>query len=140
MIPILKFEDLAPEDILNRDIQAEEDVSAAVDAVLAEVKSGGDTALKALTKRFDGAELEELQVTEDDLDSISGFPRTIEGVEIGVMIRNSEPGKAKLSVRTAPGYDASAYCARLGGGGHAAAAGCATETGAPETLRSSRTT
>ena len=69
--------------------------------------------------------VEELQVTEDDLDSISGFPRTIEGVEIGVMIRNSEPGKAKLSVRTAPGYDASAYCARLGGGGHAAAAGCA---------------
>ena len=69
--------------------------------------------------------VEELQVTEDDLDSISGFPRTIEGVEIGVMIRNSEPGKAKLSVRTAPGYDASAYCARLGGGGHAAAASCA---------------
>ena len=69
--------------------------------------------------------VEELQVTEDDLDSISGFPRTIEGVEIGVMIRNSEPGKAKLSLRTAPGYDASAYCARLGGGGHAAAAGCA---------------
>ena len=68
--------------------------------------------------------VEELQVTEDDLDSISGFPRTIEGVELGVMIRNSEPGKAKLSVRTAPGYDASAYCARLGGGGHAAAAGC----------------
>ena len=35
MIPILQFDRLAPEDILNRDIQAEEDVSAAVDAVLA---------------------------------------------------------------------------------------------------------
>ena len=68
--------------------------------------------------------VEELGVTEDDLDSISGFPRTIDGVCVGVMIRNSEPGKAKLSVRTAPGYNASAYCARLGGGGHAAAAGC----------------
>ena len=69
--------------------------------------------------------VEELNVTEDDLDSISGFPRTIDGVCVGVMIRNSEPGKAKLSVRTAPGYNASAYCGRLGGGGHAAAAGCA---------------
>ncbi len=69
--------------------------------------------------------VEELQVSEDDMDSISGFPRSIDGVQVGVMIRNSEPGKAKMSVRTAPGYDASAYCAQLGGGGHAAAAGCA---------------
>jgi len=69
--------------------------------------------------------VEELQVSEDDLDSISGFPRTIDGVCVGVMIRNSEPGKAKLSVRTAPGYNASDYCGKLGGGGHAAAAGCA---------------
>lgn len=71
--------------------------------------------------------VEQLGVTEDDLDSISGFPRSIEGVDVGVMIRDSEPGKAKLSVRTAPGYNASAYCARLGGGGHQAAAGCAVE-------------
>jgi len=29
----------------------------------------------------------------------------------------------KFSVRTAPGFNASTYCAALGGGGHAAAAG-----------------
>ena len=69
--------------------------------------------------------VEELEVTEDDLDSISGFPRTIDGVCVGVMIRNSEPGKAKMSVRTAPGFNASAYCGKLGGGGHEAAAGVA---------------
>ena len=67
---------------------------------------------------------QELDATEDDLENISGFPRTIEGVCVGVMIRNSEPGRAKMSVRTAPGYNASAYCGRLGGGGHVAAAGC----------------
>lgn len=67
--------------------------------------------------------VEELEVTEDDLDSISGFPRSIDGVRVGVMVRDSEPGRAKMSVRTAPGYDASAYCAQLGGGGHKAAAG-----------------
>ena len=68
--------------------------------------------------------VEELQVTEDDLDSISGFPRTVDGVCVGVMIRDSEPGRAKMSVRTAGGYNASAYCSKLGGGGHHAAAGC----------------
>ena len=83
--------------------------------------AGGKVAIACLPQGW----VEELGVTEDDLDSISGFPRTIDGVCVGVMIRNSEPGKAKLSVRTAPGYNASAYCQKLGGGGHAAAAGCA---------------
>ena len=71
--------------------------------------------------------VEELEVTEDDLDSISGFPRTVDGVQIGVLIRDSEPGRAKMSVRTAAGFDASHYCAQLGGGGHTAAAGCSVE-------------
>ena len=81
----------------------------------------GKLAVCALPKAVE----EQLGVTEDDLDSISGFPRSIDGVKVGVMIRNSEPGKAKMSVRTAPGYNASAYCGRLGGGGHVAAAGAA---------------
>ena len=69
MIPILQFDRLAPEDILNRDIQAEEDVSAAVDAVLAAVKAKGDAALKAYTKQFNGVELEDLQFSEAELDA-----------------------------------------------------------------------
>ena len=69
MIPILQFDRLAPEDILNRDIQAEEDVSSAVDAVLAAVQAKGDAALKAYTKQFNGVELEDLQVSEAELDA-----------------------------------------------------------------------
>lgn len=65
---------------------------------------------------------EELGLTPDDIDDISGFGREIEGVEIAVMIRKETEG-GKLSVRTSPTYDASAICARLGGGGHKAAAG-----------------
>ena len=86
-----------------------------------EFYANGTVAIACLPQEW----VEELGVSEDDLDSISGFPRTIDGVLVGVMIRNSEPGKAKMSVRTAPGYNASAYCAHLGGGGHAAAAGAA---------------
>ena len=66
--------------------------------------------------------MEELGLTEDDIQDISGFAREIEGVEIAVMLRNAPEG-SKLSVRCAPAYDASAICARFGGGGHRGAAG-----------------
>ena len=59
--------------------------------------------------------LAEFSATEDDLDSISGFARSIEGVRIGVMIREVEDGLGKISLRTEAPYDASAICQRLGG-------------------------
>lgn len=69
MIRIYEFDKLSPEKILNRDIQAEEDVSAAVDAVLADVKANGDTALRTYTKRFDGVELADLRVGEAEIEA-----------------------------------------------------------------------
>ena len=60
---------------------------------------------------------------EDDLDNISGFPRTIEGVKLAVTIREEGANKVKMSVRAVPGQDASALCAKFGGGGHKGAAG-----------------
>ncbi len=69
MMRILEFDKISVEEILNRDLQAEEDVSAAVDAVLAEVKANGDAALRAYTARFDGVELENLQVSAEELDA-----------------------------------------------------------------------
>lgn len=68
MIRILDFDALSPEAFLNRDIQAEEDVSAAVDTVIAEVRRNGDAALRDFTRRFDGAELDMLRVTEAEFD------------------------------------------------------------------------
>ena len=68
MMTIYQFNDITPGQILNRDIQAEENVSAAVDAVLADVRRRGDAALKEYTKRFDGVELEQLQVSQSELD------------------------------------------------------------------------
>jgi len=69
MMKILEFDGLPPEALLNRDIQAEEDVSAAVDAVIAAVRERGDAALREYTRRFDGAELNVLRVTEAELDA-----------------------------------------------------------------------
>ena len=50
--------------------------------------------------------------------------RAIEGVEVGVTLRQQPTGSYKVSVRTVTGVDASAICAHLGGGGHKQAAGC----------------
>ena len=69
----------------------------------------------------------ELGLNEDDLDDIAGFARDIEGVEIGVMLKEQETGGCKLSVRSSPRYDACAICSVLGGGGHRAAAGATVQ-------------
>ncbi len=65
----------------------------------------------------------QLQVTEDDMENISGFPRSVEGVRMAATLRQSEDGQVKLSVRAVPGYDAAAVCLKFGGGGHKGAAG-----------------
>jgi len=69
MMRIYEFDKLTPAEILNRDIQAEEDVNAAVDAVLAHVKANGDAALREYTKQFDGVELDDLQVSEEEIEA-----------------------------------------------------------------------
>jgi len=69
MIRILNFDEINIEDILCRDIQAEEDVSAAVDAVIADVRTRGDEALFDYTRRFDGAEISALAVSEEEIDA-----------------------------------------------------------------------
>ena len=66
---------------------------------------------------------QEFGANEDDLDNISGFPRSIEGVKLAVTIREEGERRVKMSVRAVPGQDASALCAKFGGGGHKGAAG-----------------
>ena len=62
---------------------------------------------------------------EDDIDDIAALPGSIEGVCIGITIRElSSPEDCKVSVRTRPPYDAQAICAHFNGGGHKQAAGC----------------
>lgn len=61
---------------------------------------------------------------QDDLEGLASIPRQIEGVLIGITIREKEDGEFKISLRTQPPMDASAICERFGGGGHKGAAGC----------------
>lgn len=66
--------------------------------------------------------------SEDDLEGITALPRTVEGVDIGVTVREKpERGVFRVSVRTRSSVDAREFCARFGGGGHIRAAGCELE-------------
>ena len=70
------------------------------------------------------AAVERAGVLEEELDGISAFPRTIEGVQAGVTLREKPDGNYRVSLRTNGDVDASAICGKLGGGGHKNAAGC----------------
>jgi phosphoesterase RecJ-like protein len=61
---------------------------------------------------------------ESECDGIASIPRKIEGVKVGVTIREQTNGKYKVSLRTIEPYDAAKICANFGGGGHNRAAGC----------------
>ena len=64
-------------------------------------------------------------VNDDELEGLASIPRQIEGVEIGITVREKEPNVFKISVRANERLvNAAQFCARFGGGGHAAAAGC----------------
>ena len=90
----------------------------------------GQIAICALPK---SKELE-LGLTEDDLENISGFPRSIAGVKIAATLRQESEDTVKMSVRAVPGCDAAAICQKFGGGGHTGAAGASMKLSMEEAV------
>ena len=79
----------------------------------------GTMAIVAIPKAVE----QEIGVTEDDMDNISSFPRTVAGVCMAATLRETKDGDTKISVRAIPGYDATVITEQFGGGGHKGAAG-----------------
>lgn len=72
--------------------------------------------------------LRQTGATQEDYDVISSIPPRIEGVKIGVTIKQKEKDIYKISVRTTDDkYSANELCGILGGGGHKRAAGCTVQ-------------
>ena len=59
-----------------------------------------------------------------ELEDLTSLPRSIEGVEVGLTLRQQKDGSFKISVRTGHDTNACNIARRLGGGGHPRAAGC----------------
>ena len=69
-------------------------------------------------------QIEASGVAGAELEDLTSLPRSIEGVEVGLTLRQQKDGSFKISVRTSGEIDACAIARRLGGGGHSRAAGC----------------
>ena len=90
----------------------------------------GRLAMTVLTKEM----MERIAVNEGDIDGLSAMARNLEGVDMGIMIREVADGY-KLSVRTSKAVNACDFCRIFGGGGHPAAAGCTIRTDSVEEVK-----
>ena len=81
--------------------------------------AGGRGALVSVS----AADLAAFGATWEDTDGLAEALRSIEGVEVGAMLREEGPLAAKLSLRSKYGFDANVFAQAWGGGGHAKAAG-----------------
>ena len=78
--------------------------------------------------------LEESGLTELDIGNVVDTPRSVEGVLVGISIRQLSDDRRlfKVSSRANAEIDCAAICASYGGGGHVRAAGCTVEADSPE--------
>lgn len=70
--------------------------------------------------------------TDDDTDAIAAIPRSVEGVRLGVTLKEKGPALVKVSLRAEQPISAAEICSQFGGGGHPGAAGCALACGLAE--------
>lgn len=73
--------------------------------------------------------MEQCGATENDCDDLASLAGRVKGNVVSITVREMSEGHSKASVRTNRSVNASEICARLGGGGHAMAAGCSADMG-----------
>lgn len=96
-----------------------------------ELYSQGRVCVMTLTREM----MEAAGATDNDIDDIAGFPRVVEGVHVGILVRELGDQSSKASVRTAGQANSSDICKPLGGGGHPGAAGVTLDVAASELKR-----
>jgi phosphoesterase RecJ-like protein len=65
----------------------------------------------------------DLGCTSEDIEGMVDFPRGLEGVEVGLLVREIESGQVKVSFRSNGFADVNALARSFGGGGHVRASG-----------------
>ena len=68
--------------------------------------------------------LEKYSTTESELEGIPSSTISIDGVDVGITLKERDNGTVRVSVRTTEKANASKICEKFEGGGHIRAAGC----------------
>lgn len=69
-------------------------------------------------------DLTDTGASNDDMDGLVNYARNVEGVEVGMLFKEKQPGVVKVSLRSGGQADVAEIAKRFGGGGHVRAAGC----------------
>lgn len=81
-----------------------------------------DTKIAVATVRH--TDLKEYGVLYDDIDPITPYTRDIDGVELGIFVKEKDENLIKVSFRSKSYIDCTELAKVFGGGGHLRAAGC----------------
>ena len=73
-------------------------------------------------------------IDSDDVGAMAAIPRQIEGVDIGISMKEKKQGLFKASLRSSERIDVSEIAQQFGGGGHARASGCSFTCGYEEAV------
>ena len=84
-----------------------------------EFTEGGKICFITITREM----MDETGCLESDIEGLASLPKSVEGVETGITLRERPNGNWKISVRTKY-LNAAKICSYFGGGGHTFAAGC----------------
>jgi phosphoesterase RecJ-like protein len=101
--------------------------------VLSSLELAVDGKVAAVTTTL--ADLAEFGATKDMLEGFVNHPRSVEGAEVGVSLREEGPDRWRASLRSKGRVDVSGVAQAFGGGGHRNAAGCTLEGDLAEAKR-----
>ena len=80
-------------------------------------------------------DLDELQASDTDTDSIINYVRMVKGAKVPILFREIERESIRISLRSRDGVDVNQVARAFGGGGHVAAAGCTVDAPLEEAKR-----
>ena len=99
-------------------------------AALGELKVDPDGGLAWMTVPAEAYDA--LGARAEDIEGLVDFPRDVEGVEVGLLFRETARGGTKVSFRSNGGTDVNALARAFGGGGHVKASGAVVDRPLPE--------
>ncbi len=94
------------------------------------------SALSGLTQTADGRiiwtritaqDFRTLGATDQDTEGVVNYVRGVRGAEVGILFREMDTGKVRVSLRSRESVNVAEIAARFGGGGHRMASGCTVD-------------
>jgi phosphoesterase RecJ-like protein len=95
--------------------------------ILRDIEFAGDDKIAIVWLTLDIMNEFSDRVDTEDLNGLASLPRQIEGVILGVTVKQKNENLFKVSMRSTEQINAAGVCGVFGGGGHARAAGCTIE-------------